>query len=122
MRAKFAIGDRVVYTRDKYSNRPGPRAKNVSPTPHGETYTYQVDKYWIVTSITSDGALVLQTRRGKSHTVPMTDPRLRRANWWERLFYSGRFPGSNAYSSSSGPSSSAASAAVEHVANAQKPV
>ena len=101
MHAKFAIGDRVIYTRDKYSNRPGPRAKNVSPTPHGETYTYQVDKYWIVTSITPDGALVLQTRRGKVHTVPMNDNRLRRANWWERTVYAGRFPSQTPPSKSS---------------------
>ncbi len=65
MRAKFAIGDRVIYTRDKYSNRPGPRAKNVSPTPHGETYAYQVDKYWIVNEFLADGSIVVQTRRGK---------------------------------------------------------
>ncbi len=94
MRARFAVGDRVIYTRDKYSNRPGPRAKNVSPTPHGETYMYQVDKFWVVSSLTSDGSLVLSTRRGKTHTVPMSDPRLRKANWWERLLYSGRFPSS----------------------------
>ncbi|MCC6509235.1 MAG: hypothetical protein IT423_09020 [Pirellulaceae bacterium] len=92
MRAKFAIGDRVIYTRDKYSNRPGPRAKNVAPTPHGETYAYQVDKYWTVTELTPDGSVVLITRRGKTHVVPVSDPRLRKANWWERLFYSGRFP------------------------------
>lgn len=92
MRAKFATGDRVIYTRDKYSNRPGRRAKNVSPTPHGETYAYQVDKYWVVTAVTPDGSLVLQTRRGKTHTVPMSDPRLRRPKWWERIIYAGRFP------------------------------
>ena len=92
MRPKFCTGDRVIYTRDKYSNRPGPRAKNVAPTPHGETYAYQVDKYWVVTNVTPDGGVVLLTRRGKTHTVDMQDPRLRRANWWERLFYAGRFP------------------------------
>lgn len=92
MNAKFAIGDQVIYTRDKYSNRPGPRAKNVSPTPHGETYAYQVDKYWVVTAVEPDGSLVLRTRRGKEHTVNFSDPRLRRATWWERLLYSSRFP------------------------------
>lgn len=92
MRAKFAIGDRVIYTRDKYSNRPGPRAKNVSPTPHGETYAYQVDKYWVVSEFLPDGSIVLQTRRGKNHVVTANDPRLRKARWWERLFYGARFP------------------------------
>ena len=92
MSAKFAIGDRVIYTRDKYSNRPGPRAKNVSPTPHGETYAYQVDKFWVVSEFLPDGSIVLQTRRGKKHVVAANDPRLRKARWWERLFYAGRFP------------------------------
>ncbi len=94
MRAKFAIGDRVIYTRDKYSNRPGPRAKNVSPTPHGETYAYQVDKYWVVSEFRPDGSIVLKTRRGKNHVVAEGDPRLRKARWWERLIYAGRFPSS----------------------------
>ncbi len=103
MRGKFAVGDRVIYTRDKYSNRPGPRAKNVSPTVHGETYAYQVDKYWVVTSIAADGSLVLRTRRGKVHTVPESDPRLRKASWWERLLYAGRFPNDSLSGSKSSP-------------------
>lgn len=98
MRLKFAIGDPVVYTRDKYSSRPGPRAKNVSPTPHGETYAYQVDKYWIVSSVTPNGYLVLQTRRGKTHSVAMNDPQIRRARWWERILYATRFPSIDASS------------------------
>ena len=92
MRPKFSTGDRVIFSRDKYSNRPGPRAKNVSPTPHGETYSYQVDKYWVVIEVNEDGSLVLKTRRGKTHVVPMEDPRVRRANWWERMLYASRFP------------------------------
>ncbi len=101
MRAKFAIGDRVIYTRDKYSNRPGPRAKNVSPTPHGETYTYQVDKFWVVSEFLADGSIVLQTRRGKNHVVAAGDPRLRKARWWEKFFYANRFPVPNASPSDS---------------------
>lgn len=92
MRAKFEIGDRVVYTRDKVSTRPGPRAKNVFATPHGETYAYQVDKYWRVTGFQPDGSLMLRTRRGKQHVVRPDDPRLRRPNLWERMFYGSRFP------------------------------
>lgn len=92
MRPKFSTGDRVIYSRDKYSSRPGPRAKNVSPTPHGETYAYQVDKFWVVMEVKHDGSLVLKTRRGKMHVVPMEDSRVRRARWWEQLLYASRFP------------------------------
>jgi hypothetical protein len=92
MRVKFAVGDRVIYTRDKYGPRPGRRAKNVFATPHGETYAYQVDKFWRVTQVEADGSLQLQTRRGKRHRVAPDDPRLRRARWWELLLYGRRFP------------------------------
>lgn len=91
MGGNFQIGDRVVYTREKHTTKPGPRAKNVFATPHGETYEYQVDKFWVVAEVT-DGRLVLQTRRGKRHVVQNDDPRLRKASFWERLFLRNRFP------------------------------
>lgn len=92
MTRPYAVGDWVIYTREKYSPSPGPRAKNVSPAPHGELYSYEVDKYWAVSEVLGSGEIVLQTRRGKCHPVKSGDPRLRRAAWWERLIYSQRFP------------------------------
>lgn len=94
MQTRFNVGDRVVFTRDKHTTKPGPRAKNVIATPHGETYEYQVDKYWLVAEVRSDGNVVLLTRRGKRHVLPTTDPRLRKASFWERLFKGKRFPSS----------------------------
>lgn len=95
MRTKYEVGDRVVYTRDKHSTRPGPRAKNVFATPHGETYEYQVDKYWRVTEVDPNGSVIVRTRRGKRHVVAVTDPRLRPAKWWEKWLYDSRFPKAN---------------------------
>lgn len=92
MGKSFRVGDRVVFTRDKHTTKPGPRAKNVVATPHGEMYEYQVDKYWLVVGIQPDGQLVLQTRRGKRHVFPTTDPRLRKAGLLERLFKAKLFP------------------------------
>ena len=92
MQKRFRVGDKVVFTRDKYTTKPGPRAKNVIATPHGETYEYQVDKFWIVAAMDGESKLVLQTRRGKRHTVSTDDPRLRKASLWERFFYASRFP------------------------------
>jgi hypothetical protein len=91
MTGSFSPNDWVVYTREKHSLSPGRRAKNIEPSPHGEMYSYEVDKYWIVRQVL-DGEVVLQTRRGKSHTLPATDARLRKANLWERLFFAQRFP------------------------------
>ena len=88
----YAVGDPVIYRREKHSSRPGPRARNIDPAPLGEYYSYQVDKFWMVKEVKPSGDLVLLTRRGKTHVVPASDPRLRRPHWWERLLYSGRFP------------------------------
>ncbi len=92
MGKSFRVGDRVIFTRDKHTTKPGPRAKNVQAAPHGEMYDYQVEKYWLVVDIEPDGQLVLQTRRGKRHVFPATDPRLRKAGFFERLFKSKLFP------------------------------
>ena len=91
MIGSFSPYDWVVFTRQKHSLSPGKRAKHISPSPHGEMYSYQVDKYWIVRQV-KDGMLVLETRRGKQHTLPITDSRVRRASLWEKLFFASRFP------------------------------
>ncbi len=92
MANRYRIGDKVIYTREKYTTRPGPRAKNIVASPHGESYQYQVDKYWIVSDVRSDQSVVLSTRRGKSHVAQADDPRLRRATWLERIFKATYFP------------------------------
>lgn len=85
-------GDKVVYSKEKASLSPGPRAKDISPAPKGDEYSYIVEKYWTLRDVRSDGTLVLVTRRGKEHEVAADDPRLRRANFWEKLFLRDRFP------------------------------
>ncbi len=91
MTGSFSPNDWVVYTREKHSLSPGRRAKNILPSPHGEMYSYEVDKYWVVRQV-KDGLLILETRRGKQHSLPVGDFRLRKANLWERLFFAHRFP------------------------------
>lgn len=92
MTVRYHVGDRVVFTRDKYTPCPGPRAKNVFATPNGETYHYQVDKYWVVVEVRADGGLVVETRRGKTHVVRPDNPQLRKASLYERLFKQRLFP------------------------------
>lgn len=91
MESRFKINDWVICTREKYGHSPGKRAKNISPAPRGDLYSYEVDKYWIVRAV-SDQVLVLETRTGKQHTVPLKDSRIRVASWWERWIYGNRFP------------------------------
>lgn len=91
MSKAFHVGDKVVYAKQKISTSPGKRAEEISPTPKGDTYTYVVDKYWVVAEVLADGALKLRTRRGKEHTIHNDDPLLRRPSWWEKLLYAKRF-------------------------------
>lgn len=92
MRKQYRVGDRVVYTLDKYSACPGRRAKNVFAAPTGESYQYQVDKYWRVTEIREGNLVVLTTRRGKTRIVDQDDTKLRRASLFERIFKGRLFP------------------------------
>ena len=92
MRPKLQPGDPVIFRVCKTSTDPGPRAKEVHPAEHGDWYSYQVDKFWAVAEVLSDGTLKLVTRRGKQHTISPDDPRLRAARWWERWLYRSRFP------------------------------
>ncbi|MCA9227886.1 MAG: hypothetical protein KDA47_19835 [Planctomycetales bacterium] len=91
MLARFRPGDLVVYRKQKHSNHPGPRAREVAPEPHGELYTYLVEKFWVVAECRDENKLLLRTRRGKEHLIDAADHNLRRANIWERLFYRDRF-------------------------------
>lgn len=84
-------GDWVIYLKQKTSTSPGPRAEDVHPSPAGETYSYIVEKYWIVQQVQDDGKLQLRTRRGKLHVVSPDDPRLHRPRWWERWLLRSRF-------------------------------
>jgi hypothetical protein len=91
MRVTFQPGDCVIYRKQKFSVHPGPHAWGVSPAPHGDSYSYCIDKCWRVVAV-QPGQVVVCTRRGKQHTLSTDDPALRRARWWERLLLRHRFP------------------------------
>lgn len=93
MSIPYNPGDPVVFRMSKHSTEPGPRATDIHPAPHGDTYSYLVNKYWTVAEVHTSGEVLLVTRRGKRHLVAADDPRLRPARWWERLLYRHRFPG-----------------------------
>ncbi len=89
---RFKSGDWVVYRVSKRSSHPGPRAKHIEPAQFGESYSYQVDKYWVVDQVETSGELVLCTRRGKKHRISSQDHCLRHANLLEKVFLKNRFP------------------------------
>jgi hypothetical protein len=92
MRIDFRAGDRVIYRKTKCSVRPSPHAKMITPAANGDAYSYEVDKFWIVTAVQPDRKVVVCTRRGKQLTLDPDDPALRRAHWWERFLFRSRFP------------------------------
>lgn len=92
MKNDYKPGDPVIFRVTKQSTEPGPRAVDVHPAQSGETYSYQVDKFWAVRDILADDMVQLVTRRGKQRSVSRYDLRLRHARWWERWLYGDRFP------------------------------
>ena len=89
----FQRGDRVIFTKQKYSACPGPRAQKIDPAPMGELYFYMVDKFWTVSEVREEeNSVVLETRRHKKHVISMNDPQLRHPNLWERFIHRNRFP------------------------------
>ncbi|HAN97385.1 MAG TPA: hypothetical protein DCQ98_08130 [Planctomycetaceae bacterium] len=81
--SRYAVGDWVVYRKQKRGTHPAPRAKIVGAAEKGDSYAYLIDKYWIVVRV-SPGKLTLRTRRGKLHEIEGDDPRLSKANLWQR--------------------------------------
>jgi len=88
---QFRKGDPIIFAKTKFSPHPGPRAENIDPSSQGETYSYLVKKFWTVLECRDDHLLV-QTRRGKTHRVKLSDPALRTPSWWEQFRYRERFP------------------------------
>jgi len=96
MSAPFNPGDYVIYRKQKFSVHPGPHAKEIRPCPQGDSYSYEVEKFWVVIAVERSNKIVVCTRRGKRHTIDAGDPALRRAGWLERLLFRRRFPVSDA--------------------------
>ena len=92
MRTLFKPGDYVIYRKQKFSLHPGNHARDIRPAPHGDSYSYEVDKFWTVLGTEPDEKIVVCTRRGKRLRLNAGDPALRRAYWWERFLFRRRFP------------------------------
>ena len=92
MAAYFRPGDCVIYRKQKLSVHPGPHALDIYPAPNGDTYTYCVPKFYRVVAVQPDHTIVVRTRRGRKRTLAANNPAMRRAHWWERLPFAGRFP------------------------------
>ena len=88
---KYKVGDFIVFKKWKASTNPSPRAKDTFPSPHGDYYTYRIDKYWKVVEIIDDHTVVIETRRGKKHLIQTDQEGLRRAGLWDKMLHGKRF-------------------------------
>ena len=91
MKTSWAQGDWAVYRKSKVSKSPGPRAQSVVASEKGDSYTYIVDKFWVVEEVLPDRQLKMRTAGGKSRIVPEQDPSLRRPTLAQRLLWRSRF-------------------------------
>lgn len=87
----FQKGDRIIFAKTKFGPHPGPRAEDIDPSLHGETYSYLVKKFWAVL-VCEDDRVLVQTRTGKRHWIDLDTPGLRAPTWWEQIKYRERFP------------------------------
>ena len=88
----YATGDYIIYKMQKNSIHPGPRARNIHPSAHGDRYYYLVDKYWKVLDVLGGDRLIAITRKGKRRILKACDRHLRKANVVERIFFRDKFP------------------------------
>jgi hypothetical protein len=88
---RYRKGDWVIYRQLKCTTHPGPRAHNIDASVNGDTYSYFVDKYWIVAEVLADGSLLIKTRRGKTHIIDARDHQLRPASLLQRVLNRSRF-------------------------------
>lgn len=84
-------GQWAIYRKSKQSTTPGPRASRIQANSKGESYSYVVDKFWVVQNVLPEGELCLRTASGKTHQVPLDDPNLRRPTILERFLWRDRF-------------------------------
>jgi hypothetical protein len=91
MRIQWCRGDWAVYRKSKHSTTPGPRAANVVASSKGESYTYIVDKFWVVESVLPGNRLLLRTAKGKTHVISNEDRNLRKPSLLQRILWRHRF-------------------------------
>ena len=88
---KIKVGDFVIYRKFKASTHPSPRARDIFPAAHGDTYSYGIDKFWKVVQLVDESTVEVVTRRGKRKRFDTNAPNWRKAGLIARLLYRDRF-------------------------------
>lgn len=85
---RFSTGEPVVFEEVR-QHAMAQRQNNAQLANAGDAV---VCHYMTVMESREKGTLVLLTQNGQLHVTHNNHPNLRRASWWERLRYPGRFP------------------------------
>ena len=88
---KVKTGDFVIFSKSKSSTHPSPRATEIFPAQHGDTYSYIINKIWKVVQIFDDDTIEIETRGGKRHRLDKNTPQMRKVNLWDRIVFWNRF-------------------------------
>ncbi len=84
-------GDFIIFKKWKSSTHPSPRAKDLYPSPMGETYWYRIDKFWKVIRVIDSHTLEVETRRGKRRRVANDESSLRKVGLLDKWLHRDRF-------------------------------
>ena len=87
----FKPGDRVVFCMVKHKSHPSRLAQGVQPAANGDSYSFYVRKFWVVSDVFEDGRLQLRTPRGKERVVDADDPSLTHASLLDKILHRDRF-------------------------------
>jgi hypothetical protein len=85
----YAVGDHVVYHKPRHCPPSDGRSWNICASRHGDAHP---NKYWIVSSVLTDGMIEVMSAKWKVHPVKENDTNLRKASFIERLLFWHRFP------------------------------
>ena len=88
---RIKTGEFVIFSKPKMSTHPSPRAKEIYPAQHGDTYSYIIEKFWKVVRILDDNTIEIETRRGKRRRLNKDTPLLRKPGLLERFVFRNRF-------------------------------
>ncbi|MEM9826225.1 MAG: hypothetical protein AAF958_06535 [Planctomycetota bacterium] len=83
-------GQWAIFRKSKRSTQPGPRASRIQASSKGDSYSYVVDKFWVVSRVLGD-RLELRTASGKLRELAADDPNLRKPTFIERWLWRDRF-------------------------------
>jgi hypothetical protein len=81
---RISINDWILYHDQESSDHPEPGARDISPAPRGDAYSYLIDRLWRVKRVNPDGSIEATGPKGHVHHLDAHDPHIEKAGWLRR--------------------------------------